>query len=144
MTKLQERLDMQNGNRQCRLLSLEDIVEAAEEAKPGSPVFLHGGHVANSYRYPAEATAAVVYRHKRDRMARVQIIVANAKKGSTGFGRRSSWTPPEKGIPGEVRVNAEDILRATASSNDILVEADRLDECGNETKANLYREMVTA
>ena len=93
LTALQQRLNTVNGRRRARTLSLADIVEAADQLKPGEHVFLHGGHVANSYRYPAVATGAVVFIPAGRVSARVLLQVVSASKGATGFGRHDQWTP---------------------------------------------------
>ena len=93
---LENALAEANGRRQVRTLSIDEIVDAAKDLRPGEHTFLHGGHVANSYKYPAVATIAVVYRRKGERLSRAIISVGSATKGSTGFGRRDQWTPPAK------------------------------------------------
>ena len=92
-TKLQTALAQANGRRRTRLLNLDDLVTAAAGLRPGQHEFLHGGHVANAYGYPAEATGAVVWIPIGKRAAFATIEVVNAQRGCTGFGHESSWVP---------------------------------------------------
>ena len=82
-----------NGRRRTRTLPAKWIAESAASLAPGEREFLHAGHVANAYSYPAIATAAVVYRTE-DGRAFACVTTANAKRGCTGFGRRDIWTIP--------------------------------------------------
>jgi len=114
VTKLQQALSKVNGKRRERLLGLGNIVGAAAGLKPGQHVFLHGGHVANAYGYPAVATGAVVWIPKGKRSALVAVRLVNAKRGSTGFGHESNWTADRLGytcvgaVGGPVPVTPED------------------------------------
>jgi hypothetical protein len=84
-----------NNNRRTRLLDgrrvLQDIALVIEHgAKTGQQarLHLHGGHVANSYGYPAVATASRVVYDPEHEVVLIEVKVANATKGCTGFGRR--------------------------------------------------------
>jgi hypothetical protein len=103
-TKLQQALAQANGSRRTRLLGLDDIVSEAARLRPGQHIFLHGGHVANAYGYPAYATGAVVWKSPGKRHACCLVDVVPASRGSTGFGRQDSWAPPE---------DAGDVIRIT-------------------------------
>ncbi len=75
-----------NGRRRTRTLTDREIMQAALGVFRGDDfVFLHGGHVANAYKFRAYATAALIYRAS-DGTVRVVIRESSAKKGSTGFG----------------------------------------------------------
>ena len=103
-SKLQQALNQANGSRRTRLLDLDDIVRAASQLQPGQHVFLHGGHVANAYGYPARATGAAVWIPAGKRAAFAAIKTVNAQRGCTGFGRESNWNPTR---------NAADAIRIT-------------------------------
>ena len=92
-TIVRQMLDIANGKRRTRLLEFSDIKDAAENLKDGEHVFLHGGHVANAYKYPSHATGAVVWRQGVWICAQIRKV--NGSKGSTGFGRFDQWKPPE-------------------------------------------------
>ena len=92
-TELETILERVNGKRRERLLDHKDLMRAAAKLKPGQHVFLHGGHVANAYRFPAYATGAVVFVPKGKRTAYVFLDVVSAKKGATGFGTEKYWKP---------------------------------------------------
>lgn len=87
--KIKARLSQVNGKRRTRTLKLRGIAQAAYDLHTtgGTHEFRHGGHVANSYKYPATATAWLVY---RDSAGDVRVIIreVSATKGSTGFGDR--------------------------------------------------------
>ena len=106
-SKLQQSLDQANGRRRTRLLDLDDIVWAASKLRPGQHTFLHGGHVANAYSYPACATGAVVWIPTGKRAAFATIEIVNAKRGCTGFGHESSWVPARDAADA-IRITPED------------------------------------
>ena len=85
--KIKTRLSQVNGKRRVRTLDLRGIAQAAYDlhTSGGTHKYRHGGHVANSYKYPATATAWLVY---RDSEGDVRVIIreVGATKGSTGFG----------------------------------------------------------
>jgi len=107
-TKLQRALDQANGRRRTRLLDLDDIVSEAARLRPGQHAFLHGGHVANAYGYPAEATGAVVWIPAGKRAAFAAIKTVNAQRGCTGFGHESRWSPEALGGMEQVRITPAD------------------------------------
>jgi hypothetical protein len=120
-------------------MTIEQINRAAEELLSGQHVFLHAGHVPNSYGYDAYATAAVVWRDS-DGVAWTYIITTSAKKGSTGFGRRSAWVPPTGELSPNLYARVDSLLeRASAlgmsSDTPIDVLADAAEECGNDQLA---------
>jgi len=82
-----------NGRRRTRTLPAQWIMDSAVALEPGEREFLHAGHVANAYSYPAIATAAVIYRTEEGKVYAC-VTEANAKRGCTGFGRRDIWTIP--------------------------------------------------
>jgi hypothetical protein len=92
-TKLQRKLGQINGRRRTRLLDLGDIAGTARSLKPGQHALLHGGHVANAYKYPAFATGAAVWKPVGKRTAYVIVKTVSASAGHSGFGRESQWVP---------------------------------------------------
>lgn len=88
---IRSRLAVVNGRRRIRLLDIDDIKGAAKDLLEGEHEFLHAGHVANAYKYPATATGAVVWRDAGGCWAIIREV--NARKGCTGFGHRKSWKP---------------------------------------------------
>tara|TARA_B100000949_G_scaffold232038_1_gene245314 strand:- start:1007 stop:1414 length:408 start_codon:yes stop_codon:yes gene_type:complete len=102
-TSLEKALASANGRRRMRLLSVQDIVDAAVDLRPGEHRFLHGGHVAGAYDWPASATGAVVYIPAGRRAARAIVKVVDARPGCTGFGREKYWSAPDT----ETRLAAE-------------------------------------
>ncbi len=107
-SKLQQALNRANGRRRVRLLDLDDIVRAASQLRPGQHVFLHGGHVARAYGYPARATGAVVWIPDGKRAAFATIAAVNAQRGCTGFGHESSWEPAGDAADA-IRITPDDI-----------------------------------
>jgi len=82
-------LDLVNGRRRTRVVELDDVLDAISCAAHGSSIeYIHGGHVANAYKYPAVATAVLVVR--QGSFVAIHIRESNARKGSTGFGKVSS------------------------------------------------------
>jgi len=106
-SKLQQALNQANGRRRTRLIDLDDIVWAASRLRPGQHVFLHGGHVANAYSYPASATGAVVWIPAGKRSAFASIKLVDAQRGCTGFGHESSWVPARDAADA-IRITPED------------------------------------
>ena len=92
-TRFEQELNAVNGKRRERTLTAEEIREHAADIKSGEHVFLHGGHVSNSYKYQAWATGAVLFKLPRGRKVYALMEMVNAKKGSTGFGRHDQWKP---------------------------------------------------
>lgn len=88
--EIERLLDIVNGQRRTRLLDVDDVCECIATAIESSSHtdFAHGGHVANSYKYPATATACLALRVGS--FVYVAIREVSATKGSTGFGRIDS------------------------------------------------------
>ena len=109
--KLSEALRQANGRRRERLLTLNEVVAASIDLRPGQHIFLHGGHVASAYRYPAVATGAVVWIPRKKRLPRAIFKVVSASKGSTGFGREDQWSPPldDEGIKIHEAIKAQKV-----------------------------------
>lgn len=91
--RLAEVLPEINGRRRERLLSESDIIRAGRRLQNGQYTFLHGGHVANAYKYPAYATGAAVWRHRGRCYCELKTV--SATRGSTGFGQQRCYKPPE-------------------------------------------------
>lgn len=85
--QLQLALEKANGRRRVRTLGEKDCCRACLDVllEESTYVFYHGGHVANSYKYPAYATAFLV-RQCSDGVVRFIVKEVSAKKGSTGMG----------------------------------------------------------
>ena len=113
-TKLQQALDQVNGRRRQRLLDLSDLVEVASQLRPGQHRFLHGGHVANAYKYPAHATGAVVWIPTGKRAAFATVKIVNASKGASGFGCSDAWDPT-KIDSAAIRITPQDKRAAGAT-----------------------------
>lgn len=130
-----------NGRRRDRLLTCRDIVLAALDLANGEHVFLHGGHVAKSYRYKAVATIAVVWRDDQG-SARAIVRVGSASKGSTGFGQRRAWGPTPEDTAASVPV--PDLRQMTGlDCNEPAILADALDDLGHAQLATMLRIGVT-
>ena len=78
--RIKKALEAANGSRQARLLTIDMIMSCLRRAKRNGFEKIHGGHVANNYKYQASATAAFAIRRNDGKILLV-IGVANASPG---------------------------------------------------------------
>lgn len=113
---IENQLEVVNGQRQTRLLYLAHVrwcIRKVIESETDPAVeFIHGGHVANAYKYPAVATACLALRVGR--VVAIQIKEVNARKGCTGFGSIKRYSAKSNGAQEIrdqfIRENADFIL----------------------------------
>jgi len=77
-----DRLEMANGRRRTRVLTIEDVLYTVARAYKDGWAVTASNCVANSYNYSACRTVCVAGK-RRDNKIRVGIRVGNAKKGSS-------------------------------------------------------------
>ena len=122
-----------NGRRRARILTPTEVWDDIIEALKSPYQFDHAGHVANCYGSAAYATALVlVYKEPHIYWA---VRTVNATKGSTGFGRVSSYINdilhPEMNWQFKLPLPMFDLTQ-------LMVAADALEEKG-DSRADEWR-----
>lgn len=93
INQLNTSLNSVNGRRRIRTLELDDILHAMRQAvKTDCVSHDHGGTVANCYGYAAYATAVLAF--TIGRFLYLEIKLADASRGSTGFGQVNRFNNP--------------------------------------------------
>lgn len=126
-----KKLDEANGKRRTRTLGHNRTLIDGDV-----PEIYLGGHVANAYGYAAVQTVMAIV--EVDGLHYAQVIVANAKRGSTGFG---NWIRGGKLTKSSVNAVVESWQRVPSWS-DASVAADWFEENGEPEKAAWLREWL--
>lgn len=117
--KISTSLGVVNGKRRVRLLSTQEIINAIQTIRKRNydidVIHLHGGHVGNSYGYPASATIALIL--KVFNYIFLSIQLGRAQSGCTGYGRISAFLNSEEKRKDFIFYEATIILRLYKKSS---------------------------